>query len=251
MKLLLDLGNTRIKWACRPAGAVEFSARGEALYAAQDPAGALAEIWPSAAPPAAVWLCSVTDPGRTAAFEQALVQRWGCPVRHAVPQAEAFGVRCGYADPLRLGADRWAALVGARLRWPGPVCILDLGTALTADVLDETGQHLGGIIAPGRQMLQRSLLGGTARVGAQVKDLESLEQGGLGRDTDACVAWGMTHCVVGCCTQIVAAARTHVGSGMTVVLTGGDALWAHELLPFASRIEPDLVLWGLAVMAGD
>lgn len=251
MKLLLDLGNTRIKWACRLAGALEFSARGEALYAAQDPADLLAGIWPWLAPPAAVWLCSVADSARTAAFEQALVQRWGCPMRHAMPQAEAFGVRCAYADPLRLGADRWAALVGARLRWPGPVCILDLGTALTADVLDETGQHLGGIIAPGRQMLQRSLLSGTARVGSQVKDLESLEQGGLGRDTDACVAWGVTHCVVGCCAQIVAAARTPLGSGVTVVLTGGDALWAHERLPFASKIEPDLVLWGLAVMAGD
>jgi type III pantothenate kinase len=251
MKLLLDLGNTRIKWACRPAGAVEFSARGEALYAAQDPADLLAMIWPSAAPPEGVWLVNVTDPARTAAFEQALAQRWGCSVRHAVPQAEAFGVRCAYADPLRLGADRWAALVGARFRWPGPVCILDLGTALTADVLDEAGQHLGGVIAPGRQMLERSLLGGTARVGSQVKDLESLEQGGLGRDTDACVAWGVAHCVVGCCTQMVAAARAHLGSGMIVVLTGGDAPWAHELLPFASRIEPDLVLWGLAVMTGD
>lgn len=251
MKLLLDLGNTRIKWACRPAGALEFSARGEALYAAQDPADLLAMIWPSATPPEGVWLVSVTDPARTAAFEQILAQRWECPVHHAVPQAEAFGVRCAYADPLRLGADRWAALLGVRLRWPGPACILDLGTALTADVLDETGQHLGGIIAPGRQMLERSLLGGTARVGAQVKDLESLEQGGLGRDTDACVAWGVAHCVVGCCTQLVAAARAHLGSGMTVVLTGGDALWAHELLPFASRIEPDLVLWGLAGLAGD
>lgn len=251
MKLLLDLGNTRIKWACRPVGALEFPARGEALYAAQGPADLLAMIWPSATPPEGVWLVSVTDPARTAAFERILAQRWGCPVHHAVPQAEAFGVRCAYADPLRLGADRWAALLGARLRWPGPACILDLGTALTADVLDETGQHLGGVIAPGRQMLERSLLGGTARVGAQVKDLESLEQGGLGRDTDACVAWGVAHCVVGCCTQLVAAARAHLGSGMTVVLTGGDALWAHELLPFASRIEPDLVLWGLAVMAGD
>lgn len=251
MKLLLDLGNTRLKWAWRSAGTVGFERRGEVVYAGQEAADCLAEIEPIAACPESVWLCSVIDPIRTVEFEQAVLQRWGCLVHHAVPQSNAFGIQCAYANPQRLGADRWAALVGVRHHRLEPACILDLGTALKADVLDAAGHHLGGIIAPGRQILRRSLLAGTARVAPQINDQEPLVQGGLGHDTDACVAWGVIHCMVGACTQIVAAARAQLGTGMTVVLTGGDAVWVHEKLPFDSRIEPDLVLRGLAVIASD
>ena len=246
MRLLLDLGNTRIKWAAQAPGAPDFIARGEVLHGA----GSIAGRWPLAEPPDAVWLCSVTDPSRTEEVVQAVDQAWGVPVHRVASQAAGFGVRSAYAEPRRMGADRWAALVGARSLGSGPVCILDLGTALTGDLLDAQGTHLGGIIAPGRQLLQQSLRGGTAQVitDAPAPAVEERETG-LGRTTDDCVAWGVTHSVIGCCLRIVGVARARLGADAAVLLTGGDAPWAQPLLPFASRIEPDLVLRGLAVIA--
>lgn len=246
MRLLLDLGNTRVKWAAQAPCAPDFIARGEVLHGA----GSIADHWPLAEPPDVVWLCSVTDPSRTEAVVQAVGRAWGVPVQRVASQAAGFGVRSAYAEPRRMGADRWAALVGARSLGSGPVCILDLGTALTGDLLDAQGAHLGGIIAPGRQLLQQSLRGGTAQVIMDAPAL-AVERGesGLGRTTDDCVAWGVTHSIIGCCLRIVGVARARLGADALVLLTGGDAPWAQPLLPFASRVEPDLVLRGVAVMA--
>jgi type III pantothenate kinase len=248
MRLLLDLGNTRIKWAAQAPGAPDFIARGEILHGA----GAITDRWPLAQPPDAVWLCSVTDPSRTEIVVRTVGQAWGVPVQRIASQAAGHGVRSAYAEPRRMGADRWAALVGARSLGSGPVCILDLGTALTGGLLDAQGTHLGGIIAPGRQLLQQSLRGGTAQVimDTPAPEVEDSDEG-VGRTTDDCVAWGVTHSVIGCCTRIVAIARARLGADAVVLLTGGDAPWAQPLLPFASRIEPDLVLRGVAVMADE
>ena len=247
MRLLLDLGNTRMKWAVQAPGAPDFIARGAVLHEAES----IADQWPLAQPPDAVWLCSVTDPLRTDIVAQAVGRSWGIPVHRIASQSAGFGVRSAYGDPQCLGADRWAALVGARSLESGPVCILDLGTALTGDLLAADGTHLGGIIAPGRQLLRRSLRSGTAQVVADAPAPEVVDGNeGLGRTTDDCVAWGVTHSVIGCCARIVAIAHSRLGADVAVLLTGGDASWAQPLLPFASRIEPDLVLRGLAVIAG-
>ena len=248
MRLLLDLGNTRIKWAAQAPGAPDFIARGAMLHGA----GSIADQWSLAQPPDAVWLCSVTDPSRTEVVVQAVDQAWGMPVHRVASQAAGFGVRSAYVEPWRMGADRWAALVGARSLGSGPFCILGLGTALTGDLLDAQGSHLGGIIAPGRQLLQQSLRGGTAQVITDVP-APAVDGGeeGIGRSTDDCVAWGVTHSMIGCCVRIVDVARARLGADVTVLLTGGDAPWAQPLLPFASRIEPDLVLRGVAMMADE
>lgn len=246
MRLLLDLGNSRMKWAAHAPGAPDFIARGAVPYGA----GSIVDRWPLAQPPEAVWLCSVAGPARTEAVAQTVSRSWGAPVHPIASQAAGFGVRTAYAEPQRLGADRWAALVGARSLESGPVCILGLGTALTGDLLDAQGRHLGGIIAPGRQLLRRSLRAGTAQVvtDAPAPEVEHGEEG-VGRTTDDCVAWGVTHSVIGCCARIAEVARARLGADVALLLTGGDASWAQPLLPFASRIEPDLVLRGLAVIA--
>lgn len=249
MKLLLDLGNTRIKWAHSTTGASAFDRQGEYLYGGRSPEDLLDGLWSAAMPPESVWLCSVIDPGFAAAFEQAMRRRWDCPVHWVRPQVEGFGVRCAYVNPLRLGADRWAAMVGARVLQRGAVCILHLGTTLTADVLDSSGCHLGGIIAPGRRMLQRSLQCGTAQVITDSDEMQWPEQDRLGRDTDACVAWGVRHSLIGCCREVLGAARSRLGGEMAVILAGGDACWAQDLLSCASQVEPDLVLRGVAMIA--
>ena len=77
--------------------------------------------------------------------------------------AAACGVVNGYATPEQLGADRWAALVAARLRahttdlFPAPVVVVNAGTAVTIDTLDADGRFRGGVILPGLRLMLRAL----------------------------------------------------------------------------------------------
>src|SRR4029077_2103024 len=75
------------------------------------------------------------------------------------------GVRNGYAETWRLGADRWVAMLGAHARYPGrALWVVDVGTALTVDLLDEHGRHRGGLLVPGPALMVESLLRRTAGI---------------------------------------------------------------------------------------
>lgn len=113
-----------------------------------------------------VWMASVADP----ASEDHLVEliRERAPDHVTIERVRARALACGvhsaYSDPERLGADRWAALIGAWDRTRSATLILSLGTAVTCDALDGAGRHLGGVIAPGRLTMARALAEETARL---------------------------------------------------------------------------------------
>ncbi len=80
--------------------------------------------------------------------------------------AAMAGVRNAYPDPGLLGVDRWVAVIGAYHLAHGACCVVDVGTAATLDTVDASGQHLGGFIVPGPQMMVRSLHAGTSNLAA-------------------------------------------------------------------------------------
>jgi type III pantothenate kinase len=143
MRLVLDIGNSALKWGLvdergvRDAGRVLHRESGIAAALAMLPAGL------STHPD----IIGVNVTGRAAAT---CVEDWaGRSVRWLEASATAGGVRNGYEQPRQLGVDRWAALVGARRLGTGPWVVVGCGTALTIDLLRADGQHLGGYIVPG------------------------------------------------------------------------------------------------------
>ena len=83
-------------------------------------------------------------------------------------ESERFGVKSVYKQVDSFGVDRWLALIGAAQRYKQKsVLILDAGTATTLDILTSTGQHLGGWILPGVNLMFTSLLKHTVKVHAQ------------------------------------------------------------------------------------
>lgn len=244
MGLVIDAGNTRIKWRFGGGAVESLVHRGQ-----DDLRTVLRAAWDTRPQPAAIHVASVAGEGVSEAIRAAARDCWPeLGVVFLASRAECCGVRVAYAQPGRFGVDRLAALVAARAREAArPVVVVDAGTAVTVDALDAEGRHLGGLIMPGLRLLFESLGAGTAEVGAPGAATWPEGGEGLQASTEAGVAAGARCMFVG---GVLWAIDMALGvSGAKVYLTGGDAgILAAALGPEAVLL-PDLVLEGVARMA--
>ena len=238
-RLLLDIGNSRLKWAWQADAGL-----GECGVVVHDgePAAAL----PSFAPlqPAEVWISHVTGAAHEARLAAAVRERYGRAPHFARSAAQWCGLHNRYDDPARLGVDRWLVMLAAWSEQRVATCIVDAGTALTVDGFDPDGRHLGGIIGAGLLTQQRAVLGQT-RFAARERGPQY--HAGLGADTESCVSQGAMLACLGAIDRALAA----TGPAARRLITGGDA---SLLLPYLSagwEHRPDLVLEGLRVLADD
>jgi type III pantothenate kinase len=264
--LLLDIGNTRLKWALlapaqvprrrrlafTEAGVLALDPRRRVVPGRGAPLARLLARVPAGLP---IVGCNVAG----AAIERqlaALARRAGRPPpRWVRSAARAAGVRNAYREPWRLGADRWAALIGAHAACPGrTLCIVSIGTAMTIDLLDARGHHRGGLIVPGPSLMIDALLERTAGIrrragGAAVTRDLGLEPAKFwARDTRGALRAGARQAAAALIVQACRAARELPGPAPRLIVTGGGAAAVAALLPAAAQQEPDLVLHGLAVL---
>jgi len=240
MKLLLDLGNTRLKWALRDG--TGWAAQGAVSWN-EDIVLALHDHWRGLPALHDVVGASVVDGQREAQVAAVVSTRFGHATRWLRTPAEACGVRNAYAEPARLGVDRFLAMVAAHAEGLAPCVLAGVGTALTLDALTADGQHLGGLIAPGPQLMQQSLLGATARVHVerpgQVLDVAD--------NTPDAVASGCWQAAAALIERFVAHMAPSLGGAPTLVLGGGDAEALLPLVSVPARLSTDSVLRGLVV----
>jgi len=242
MDLLIDLGNSRLKWALSAPGT--WTA-GSALHAGQNLAALLDGAWGRFEQPARVVLASVAPVDAHAALVDWCRRRWGVEPLAVRAQREQLGVRHCYADPGTFGADRWAALIAVRGMTSADACVVDCGTAVTVDALAADGEFRGGAIFPGLHLLRDSLLRGTGGIRAA----EGRADSALGCSTANAVAGGTQHGLVGAVALLVAEQIAALGGEAQVFLTGGDAPLLRAHLKPPVREIPDLVLRGLARIA--
>jgi type III pantothenate kinase len=237
MKLLVDLGNSRLKWAqCGP----NAWQPGEPCAS-----GDLPPAWSNLAKPEGVWLASVARPGIADALCDWIRRKWGLNAERVVARREASGVRVRYDEPETLGADRFVALVGARHYTRKACIVVDCGTAVTVDALEESGDYPGGVILPGLAMMREAL---TERTGL-IRSAKGHPSEVCARTTQDGVAAGTLIGLVGAIRELVVRQRDRIGDG-DVILTGGDAPLLRPLLKMETLDIPDLVLRGIAVVAG-
>ena len=232
-----DLGNTRIHWGWYERGTL--SKQGSAAHERMR----CGDFWQPAGK--RVVVVSVADDAIEHRLRDWLRSHGVAKPRFLHSQRHAHGVTNAYKDVSQMGADRWAAMVGARNRHEGPLVVMDCGSAITVDVLDAAGLHLGGAILPGLKMMSDALTGTTARIAVG-------DDGGaheLGAATAECVSAGILAAAAGGIRHVLNAATNRLGREPTRVLCGGDAprLRAH-LEPVI--VDPDLVLWGAVLLAG-
>jgi type III pantothenate kinase len=150
--LLLDVGNSRVKWALVQAS--EWLADG---VGAHEEVARLLQEWDRFPPPAKVVAANVAGDQRVRALS-AYWQSRKVPLTWVKASRECAGVRNLYARPEQLGSDRWAALVGAWDRAQCACLVVSAGTAVTIDALNNQGEFIGGMILPGKQLMQDSLV---------------------------------------------------------------------------------------------
>lgn len=249
MKLLLDVGNSRIKWAWLTDGG-EFEAGPPCPHADESLSTLMADIARAGVAPGEVYISHVGGTNLREALARSIHRQWRDTSVHWLrAEPEAYGVRCAYAQPQRLGADRWAALIGARALWSGPVAIMDFGTAITLDGLEADGRHAGGLIAPGYHLMLRALHSDTGELAAAGVVDEAPPAGLFAADTGNAINSGIHHCLRGLVMEVTGALASWSPGGCTLVATGGGLPPVRAWLPDDAVVAPDLVLHGLARVA--
>lgn len=242
MILELDCGNSFIKWRVLASDAVQVVAGG---VVGSDEELMLA-LEATSVQVVACRLVSVRTDAETELLVERINQRYEVACVSAQPVIELAGVRNGYENYQQLGLDRWLALVGAYLQAGKACLVLDLGTAVTADYVSASGEHLGGFICPGVPLMRNQLRTHTRRIryGDDVAE-RAQQHSGPGRTTAEAVERGCSLMLQGFVVTQLELARKYLGDEFVVFLTGGDAALAVDMAPGAV-IAPDLVFKGLA-----
>ncbi|MGB0132209.1 type III pantothenate kinase [Dokdonella sp.] len=242
MNLLIDFGNTRLKWALWTNG--RHSLGGVFAHADTSLEAALSANWSALQRPRGIFVASVVTRDRERELGELVENHFHEEARFVRSPAAALGVRNAYReDPARLGVDRFLALAALHAENPRAQILVSCGTALTLDAIAADGTHLGGLIAPSPMLMRQSLGRGTAQVGEGQGRLVE-----IAANTDD-AAWS------GCQLAAVALVerfRNTVSSQLGVhVAIVGDGGGLDEWLPLMPEIERgrDLVMRGLALWA--
>ena len=247
--MLVDIGNTRVKWARLIDGRIgRQHAVEHAGWSREDFALTLFGK-PGARGFERVVAVSVAGPRVDRAFTAATRARTGLPPEFFVSRRRAAGVITQYSEPWRLGADRLAGAIGGRRLARGrAVCVIGVGTALTLDLVDARGRHRGGAIVPAPALMKDSLLTKTSGIRRRAQG-GSVTGSLFARNTRAAIEQGSRYAAAAFIDRGIDEARRLLGRTPLVLLTGGGAPNLRPLIRGRHRFISDLVLQGLAVIA--
>ena len=239
MILECDIGNSRCKWrVIEAAGGLIDSG----VLINSEGFGPLAALSYDVTRIRAV---SVARPDVAESFQRAVSvgdNVGDVEVEFAVVNPQCEGVQCAYEQPERLGVDRWSAVVAA-YRDYGAALVIDVGSALTVDLVDGDGRHLGGYIVPGIELMKSSLLTDTGQV--RFDDGDSQGGIGFGASTQRAVNAGVLAAQMGLVDVAIREAEKQVSSGFAILMTGGGAAAVHRYMAGDVIAVPALVLDGL------
>ncbi len=238
MILDCDIGNTRCKW--RVLKGSEIVGQGSFLNSA----GFTSLLELSGIE--RVRVSCVADAAVKREFEDALLGKQLSP-EYAATSREVDGVVNAYQNFSVLGVDRWSAIVAAYHYVANTVLIIDAGSALTVDLVEGKGRHLGGYIIPGFSLMKTSLLSDTG--GVRFDEAVSVKGLAFGCSTVDAVNAGVLSAQIGAIMLAIQEAERLAASGFPIILTGGDAGVVREHLANQTSAEmellPNLVLDGL------
>jgi type III pantothenate kinase len=241
MNLLVDLGNTRLKWVLENRR--ETIARGVHAHADATLSRALASAWDALPDAKRIIVASVAPLAVDIELEALAQRQFGVTPEFVKSPASGLGVRNAYAEPERLGVDRFLALAAAHAAHRRAQIVVSVGTAMTLDALAADGTHLGGWILPSPALMQGALLARTARVGVADGDVTEFAE-----TTADAVRSGTVNAAIGAILRFRANAERRFAKNPALVLTGGGADELASMLTDAERRD-DLVLDGLALWA--
>lgn len=241
--LLVDLGNSSIKWTFvrgSTLSEVNRISHQQKLFEHK-----LDQVWADKQPPASVWVVAVANQSLQDELRRWIEAHWSAPVHFMRTEETTMGVTCAYQRPADLGVDRWAAIVAAYNYRPQGVCVLDCGTAITLDLIHGDGRHLGGYILPGFELMRQSLFGNTAI--AAVEDEQF--SGEWGNSTASCITLGGRKAVASLVESSVERLQAAGVCDPALILTGSSVNGIISMIEIDYEIREQLVLEGLLMYA--
>ncbi len=245
MIFVIDVGNSRIKWAFAVDGVL--TAQGESAHPRRLSDFA-SKHWLSEGVPSSVVISNVAKPSLGTRINQWVVRHWQLEAKFITSERFACGVTNAYNEPAKLGSDRWAAIVASRCISKSPTVVVDCGTTVTIDVIDRSGKHQGGLILPGLEMMRSSLLSKTDRIKF---DDEACAPELLANDTKTAVIGGTLYSAVASIDRITRDLLRELGPATVFLITGGDSAQLLPLLTGLYKHRPYLVLEGLLLLANE
>jgi type III pantothenate kinase len=249
MLLLIDAGNTRVKWAIVPA-----CARGPETLGRWIASGSvehaqvrqLVEVWRSYGIVHVV-ASNVAGVAMRDELQQALAATLGLhpvPLQWFASVPQLAGIRNAYRNPAQLGCDRFASAIGAHALFPRqPLIVATCGTATTIDAVSADGIFLGGMILPGLGLMASALARNTAQLPQVARHFDVAAP--FADNTDAAIVSGCIAAQVGAIERAVAAHAGTQAEQVQCILSGGAAelIAPHLALP-CTQVDK-LVLIGL------
>ena len=237
--ILLDCGNSSIKAQCWEKGRIQASF----VCTYQSNWSHRLQRWLQLRSATHCYFASVLDSTRQAELDQCLAQKFANPITRFASEAENLGVKNGYHQPARLGADRWMALLAAAEIADGDALIIDAGSAMTIDLLRADGQHLGGAILPGINTSLEQL----KRIFGHIDfDHPAIAETTVpGCSTEAAIHIDYRQHSIDLMPKLVNRWIQILDDNASILLTGGDAPRVQRSLAHGSRIVPDLVFRGM------
>lgn len=246
MILCLDAGNTRLKWgvSAQTGDAPRWMETDACEHA---DIARLAEVLARYPEIASIWLSNVAGETVERAVRSALGP-WEKKLKCARSEAFSCGVQNGYAQPEKLGVDRWCALIAAWQEQGRASLVVSLGTATTVDALDDEGRFLGGMILPGLTLMRQSLAQRTAQLPA-VSEAGLSDEWVWPNSTDAAIQTGAQRATLGAVEQAWQRLAQTASAPPVCVLTGGAAEQIQVGLSIPHCVVPHAVLNGLRLLA--
>ena len=243
--LLLDIGNSRIKWGVLDDG--EIHRTGHIAHDQVEDKGLAAMTSRLPRRVDAAFASNVAGTSFATRLSGVIGMHCNVDVHFARSEKQACGVTNSYRQPRRLGVDRWVAMIGAWGEVEDVCLVVDAGTAVTIDALDADGRHLGGQIIPGVGLMAGSLAASTSDI-PNIQRRAAGQASGIGifaNTTAGAVGQGALNAVVGAVERAARVMRDEAGEP-AVILTGGDASRILKSLDDEAVHRPHLVLQGLA-----
>jgi type III pantothenate kinase len=245
--LLLDVGNSRLKWGVLEGGNLRRTGHIPQDRIRDQGLGVLTSRLPREVD--TVMVSNVAGASLATRLSGVLGMHCGCDVHFARVERSACGVTNSYRQPRRMGVDRWVAMIGAWSEFRTACLVVDAGTAVTIDALGDDGVHLGGQILPGVALMTSALSESTSDIATTRTRLPRQSRGldMFASHTDGAVVHGALNAVVGAAERARRALQQE-GLDPRVILTGGDASRILGSLDEEPTHRPHLVLQGLATL---
>lgn len=248
--LVIDIGNTRLKWGLYAHGEPGAPLLAHGAVVLEDIDHLWELEWQELPHPTAMLGCVVAGDAIKRRVEEQLAH-WPIKPRWLVSSAAAAGVINGYEHPARLGADRWAAIIGARQRAlqvsptsPPPVLAVMVGTAVTVDAIDVEGRFLGGLILPGFGLMYRALESGTAGLKVPTGEVRDFPN----NTSDALMSGG-TDAIAGAIERSLRRLQQHTGREPLLLMSGGAVSRLSHFTELPLQVVENLIFEGLLALA--